>query len=43
MKNAATKKTITDNTVDPDILSYTVGDDPVIANILSRSKRMFPS
>ena len=25
-----TKKTITDNTVDPDILAYTVGDDPVL-------------
>lgn len=25
-----TKKTITDNTVDPDILTYTVGDDPVL-------------
>ena len=25
-----TKKTITDNTVDPDILSYTVGDDPIL-------------
>ena len=25
-----TKKTITDSTVDPDILSYTVGDDPVL-------------
>ena len=24
------KKTITDNTVDPDILAYTVGDDPVL-------------
>ena len=23
-----TKKTITDSTVDPDILRYTVGDDP---------------
>lgn len=28
--NAKTKKTITDNTVDPDILTYTVGDDPVL-------------
>ena len=28
MKN--TRKTITDNTVDPDILAYTVGDDPVL-------------
>lgn len=25
-----TKKTITDNTVDPDVLAYTVGDDPVL-------------
>lgn len=25
-----TRKTITDNTVDPDILTYTVGDDPVL-------------
>ena len=25
-----TKKTITDNTVDPDILAYTVGDDPIL-------------
>ena len=25
-----TKKTITDATVDPDILSYTVGDDPIL-------------
>ncbi len=25
-----TKKTITDSTVDPDILAYTVGDDPVL-------------
>ena len=25
-----TKKTITDSTVDPDILSYTVGDDPIL-------------
>jgi len=25
-----TKKTITDNTVDPDVLSYTVGEDPVL-------------
>jgi len=24
------KKTITDNTVDPDVLTYTVGDDPVL-------------
>jgi argininosuccinate lyase len=28
--NSKTKKTITDNTVDPDILTYTVGDDPVL-------------
>jgi argininosuccinate lyase len=25
-----TKKTITDNTVDPDVLTYTVGEDPVL-------------
>lgn len=25
-----TKKTITDNTIDPDVLEYTVGDDPVL-------------
>lgn len=25
-----TKKTITDNTVDPDILAFTVGDDPIL-------------
>ncbi len=25
-----TQKTITDNTVDPDILTYTVGDDPIL-------------
>ncbi len=30
MKTSNTQKTITDNTVDPDILSYTVGDDPVL-------------
>ena len=24
------RKTITDNTVDPDVLAYTVGDDPVL-------------
>jgi argininosuccinate lyase len=31
MKNDAnTKKTITDSTVDPDVLAYTVGDDPVL-------------
>ena len=30
MKKTETKKTITDNTVDPDILAYTVGDDPVL-------------
>ena len=35
MKNATTKKTITDNTVDPDILSYTVGDDPVLDKALT--------
>ncbi len=28
MTTKETKKTITDNTVDPDILAYTVGDDP---------------
>ena len=28
--SAETKKTITDNTVDPDILTYTVGDDPIL-------------
>lgn len=31
-----TKKTITDNTVDPDILAYTVGDDPVLDLALAR-------
>ncbi|MBQ6914138.1 MAG: argininosuccinate lyase, partial [Kiritimatiellae bacterium] len=25
-----TKKTITDNRIDPDVLKYTVGDDPVL-------------
>ena len=31
MKNDAnTKKTITDSTVDPDVLAYTVGDGPVL-------------
>ncbi len=30
MKKNKTRKTITDNTVDPDILAYTVGDDPVL-------------
>ncbi len=30
MRKNKTRKTITDNTVDPDILSYTVGDDPVL-------------
>ena len=25
-----TLKTITDNTIDPDVLSYTVGDDPIL-------------
>ena len=29
-KKPAAKKTITDNTIDPDILSYTVGEDPVL-------------
>jgi len=29
-KNVKVKKTITDNTVDPDILSYTVGDDTIL-------------
>jgi argininosuccinate lyase len=31
-----TKKTITDNTVDPDILKYTVGDDPVLDLALAK-------
>ena len=31
-----TKKTITDNTVDPDVLSYTVGDDPVLDLALAK-------
>ncbi len=30
MNAKETKRTITDNTVDPDILDYTVGDDPVL-------------
>ena len=30
IKKAKTRKTITDNTVDPDVLAYTVGDDPVL-------------
>ncbi|MBO7683995.1 MAG: argininosuccinate lyase [Kiritimatiellae bacterium] len=30
------KKTITDNTVDPDVLSYTVGDDPVLDLALAK-------
>ncbi len=30
MKTNRTRRTITDNTVDPDVLSYTVGDDPVL-------------
>ena len=30
MKSDKTKKTITDNTVDPDVLRYTVGEDPVL-------------
>jgi len=34
MKN--TKKTITDNTVDPDILTYTVGEDPVLDLALAK-------
>ena len=29
-----TKKTITDSTIDPDILAYTVGDDPVLDRAL---------
>ena len=29
-----TKKTITDSTVDPDILAYTVGEDPVLDRAL---------
>ena len=32
----ATKKTITDNTVDPDILTYTVGEDPVLDLALAK-------
>ena len=31
-----TKKTITDSTVDPDILAYTVGDDPVLDLALAK-------
>ena len=31
-----TSKTITDNTVDPDILAYTVGDDPVLDLALAK-------
>ena len=31
-----TKKTITDSTVDPDILRYTVGDDPVLDLALAK-------
>ena len=31
-----TKKTITDNTVDPDILRYTVGDDVVLDSAVQR-------
>ena len=31
-----TKKTITDNTVDPDILRYTVGDDVVLDLALAK-------
>ena len=31
-----TKKTITDNTVDPDVLRYTVGDDPVLDLALAK-------
>ena len=30
MKKKTTRKTITDSTVDPDVLAYTVGDDPVL-------------
>ena len=29
-KEKKTSKTITDSTVDPDVLAYTVGDDPVL-------------
>ena len=32
----STKKTITDNTVDPDILTYTVGEDPVLDLALAK-------
>ena len=31
-----TKKTITDNTVDPDVLTYTVGEDPVLDLALAK-------
>ncbi|MBR1920366.1 MAG: argininosuccinate lyase, partial [Kiritimatiellae bacterium] len=31
-----TKKTITDNTIDPDVLRYTVGDDPVLDLALAK-------
>ena len=31
-----TKKTITDNTVDPDVLTYTVGEDPVLDLCLAK-------
>ena len=31
-----TKKTITDSTVDPDVLAYTVGDDPVLDLALAK-------
>lgn len=31
-----TKKTITDNTIDPDILTYTVGEDPVLDLALAK-------
>ena len=28
--NQKARRTITDSTVDPDVLAYTVGDDPVL-------------
>ena len=31
-----TKKTITDNTIDPDVLTYTVGEDPVLDLALAK-------
>ena len=30
------KKTITDNTVDPDVLTYTVGEDPILDLALAK-------